>query len=280
MSRLFFAPIPSRRAARDTPANRDRVVDAARAFSLLIVVVGHGIMAVVGWENDVPRISNVLVAHPWTQVLTWIFQIIPLLFFAGGAANTISWDKHVSRGGKFPEWMWLRTERLLRPVWPFLLIVGLTAPLVTRFTSRAVAVPLLFLATQLLWFIGVYLLSTMLTPLFRSSSPKQAAVVTFVIVLASGAVDLVRLFTPWSVVGLLNFVLVWTIPTYLGSLRARGILRMYSKPNLLAVLFLSILINTLLIRIGPWPFSFVGMPGNSISNMAPPTMVLALHSVV
>lgn len=280
MSRLFFAPIPSRRAAEETPANRDRVVDAARAFSLVIVVVGHGFMAVVGWENGVPRISNVLAAHPWTQALTWIFQIIPLLFFAGGAANTISWDRHVARGGKFPEWMWSRTERLLRPVWPFLLIVGVIAPLVTRFTPRALAVPLLFLATQLLWFLGAYLLITMLTPLFRSKSPKHAAVITFVIVLASGVIDSLRLFAHWPAVGLLNFVLVWTVPTYLGSLRARGILRMYSKRSLLAVLFLSILMNALLIRIGPWPFSFVGMPGNSISNMAPPTIVLALHSVV
>lgn len=280
MSRLFFAPIPSRSAAEKTPANRDRVVDAARALSLIIVVVGHGFMAVVGWENGVPRISNVLAAHPWTQVVTWIFQIIPLLFFAGGAANTISWDRHVARGGKFPVWMWLRTERLLRPVWPFLLIVGAIAPVVTRFTSRALAVPLLFLATQLLWFLGAYLLITMLTPLFRSSSPKQAIAVTFVIVLASGVIDSLRLFADWPAVGLLNFVLVWTVPTYLGSLRARGMLRLYSKRSLLVVLFSSILINALLIRVGPWPFSFVGMPGNSMSNMAPPTIVLALHSVV
>ena len=276
----LFARVPSEQAAAQTPAERDRVVDAARAVSLLIVVLGHGFMAVVGWDQGVPKVGNVLAAYSWTQVVTWVFQIIPLFFFAGGAANTIFWDRHVSRGGAFPEWIWSRAQRLLRPVWIYLLVMGVVALSIGQFVSRPVAVPLLFIATQLLWFLGSYLLVTALTPLFPLRSNARSAYYVLLLIVTCGVVDVLRLLVHLPIFGLLNFVFVWALPAYLGSLRARGILERYSKQFLLVILFSAVLINALLIKFGPWPLSLVGMPGDKISNMAPPTIVLALHSVV
>ena len=37
--------------------------------------------------------------------------------------------------------------------------------------------------------------------------------------------------------------------------------------------------NVVLVALGPWPRSLVGMPDAPMSNMGPPTVVLALHSV-
>lgn len=276
----LFSRVPSKESAAHTPVDRDRVIDAARAVSLLIVVVGHGFMAVVGWESGVPRVGNVLAAYSWTQALTWIFQIIPLFFFAGGAANTISWERNIARGGTFPEWMWGRTRRLLRPIWVYLLIMGVVASLVAKFVSRSVAVPMLFIATQLLWFLGSYLLVTALTPLFPLRTKIRSAAFALALILACAGVDALRLFAHWPAFGLFNFVLVWAVPAYLGSLRVHGILEKYSRNFLLLALFSSLLLNALLVRFGPWPLSFVGMPGDAMSNMAPPTVVLALHSVV
>ncbi len=99
MPRLqVFAAVPARRAAEATPPDRDRVVDAARAVALLVVVAGHGVMAVVAWPEGIPRLGNLLAAFPWTQALTWLLQIMPLFFFAGGAANALSWDRAQVRG--------------------------------------------------------------------------------------------------------------------------------------------------------------------------------------
>lgn len=280
MSGYFFAPVPSAQASAETPVDRDRVVDAARVVSLLIVVAGHAFMAVVMWRNGVPKLGNLLAAFPWMQGITWLFQIMPLFFFAGGAANTISWDKHLARGGRYSTWMWVRTQRLLRPLWVYLVIAGCIAVIITALVPTRVAVPLMFLTTQLLWFLGSYILVTALTPLFRSTTPMHGALVTCELLIGCALVDVARLFAGWPVaIGLVNFVLVWMIPVYLGSLRARGILARYTRSLLISVLLAGLVTNALLIKFGPWPLSLVGMPGEPFSNMAPPSIVLAIHSV-
>lgn len=280
MSGNLFLPVPSVEAASKTPADRDRIIDAARGISLLIVVAGHAFMAVVTWQYGVPRVGNLLAAFPWTQVLTWIFQIVPLFFFAGGAANAISWDKHVLRDGTYAEWMWARVERFLRPIWTYLIIMGIVAAIVTWLAPTRVAAPLMLLTTQLLWFLGSYILVTALTPIFKPTTPLQGAIRTLSLLVACALIDVLRFFQGFPpAVGVMNFVLVWMVPSYLGSLWARGTLKKYPRTFLISALVFNLLVNSLLIRFGPWPISLVGMPGDPVSNMAPPTVVLALHCV-
>jgi len=280
MSANLFLPVPSAKAAAQTPPDRDRIVDAARGISLVIVVAGHAIMGVVSWQYGVPKVGNLLAAYPWTQALTWIFQIVPLFFFAGGAANAISWDKHVARGGNYAEWMWARAQRFLRPIWSYLVIMGIVAAIVTWLAPTRVAAPLMLLTTQLLWFLGSYILVTALTPIFKPTSPLQGGIRTLSLLVACGLVDVLRFFQGFpNAVGIANFMLVWMVPGYLGALWARGTIKKFSRPFLFSVLVFGVTINGLLIGFGPWPISLVGMPGDPISNMAPPTVVLAIHCV-
>lgn len=280
MSANLFLPVPAAKYATQTPLDRDRIIDAARGISLVIVVAGHAIMGVVTWQYGVPKVGNLLAAFPWTQVLTWVFQIVPLFFFAGGAANTISWDRHVSRGGTYAEWMWARAERFLRPLWTYLIIMGVVAAIVTAFAPARIATPLMRLTTQLLWFLGSYILVTALTPIYKSTTPMQGAARTFSLLVACGLIDVLRFFQGFSnAIGLVNFVLVWIVPAYLGSLWARGTIKEYPRSFLIAVLVFNLTFNSLLIRFGPWPISLVGMPRDPVSNMAPPTVVLAVHCV-
>jgi len=276
----FFAPVPSAKAAAQTPPDRDRIIDSARGISLVIVVAGHAIMGVVGWQYGVPRVGNLLAAYPWTQALTWVFQIVPLFFFAGGAANAISWDKQLDRSGTYAEWMWMRAQRFLRPIWSYLIIMGIVAAIVTILAPTRVAAPLMLLTTQLLWFLGSYILVTAMTPLFKPTTPLQGVIRTLSLLVACGLIDVLRFFQGFpNAVGLANFVLVWMVPGYLGSLWARGTFKKSSRTFLISVLVLNLAINGLLIGFGPWPISLVGMPGDPISNMAPPTVVLAIHCV-
>jgi fucose 4-O-acetylase-like acetyltransferase len=276
-----FAPVPAQRAVEATPPDRDRVVDAARAVALLVVVAGHAVMAVVAWPDGIPRLGNLFAAFPWTQALTWVLQIMPLFFVAGGAANALSWDRHHARGGTYAAWLWGRAQRLLRPAWVYLGIMGVVATLVTVFAPADVAAPLMVLTTQLLWFLGAYLLVTALTPLMRATTPVGGALVTLALVAGCGAVDAARfLLGAPEAIGLVNFVLVWTVPAYLGSLRAHGTLARYPWPWLVGTAVLATAVNATLITYGPWPVSMVGMPGEPVSNMAPPTVVLALHALV
>jgi len=274
-----FAAVPTATAAARTPADRDRVVDAARAAALLVVVAGHGIMAVVAWPDGVPVLGNLLAAFPLTQALTWLLQIMPLFFFAGGAANALSWDRHRADG--YASWLWGRGRRLLRPAWIYLGIMSAIAVVVTVAASPRTSEPLMLLTTQLLWFLGAYLIVTALMPWMRPTGRAGGALVALGLVAACGLVDALRFYlgAP-DAVGLLNFVLVWAVPAYLGTLRARGVLGSYPRAWLVAVAVGGIALDALLIRVGPWPVSMVGMPGEPVSNMAPPTVVLAIHSVV
>ncbi|HET7899970.1 MAG TPA: acyltransferase family protein [Candidatus Nanopelagicales bacterium] len=281
MALTVFAPVPSRRAAAQTPEDRDRVVDLVRAVSLVVVVAGHSIMAVVAWPGGVPLLGNLLAAYPWTQALTWVLQIMPLFFFAGGAASAISWDRHRARGGEYPAWIWARADRLLRPAFVYLAVAGVIAAVVTAVAAPATSEPLMNLLTQLLWFLGVYLIVTALTPLFVPTTPLRAALVVVALLLACGTVDASRFFAGIpAVVGLLNFVIVWAVPAYLGSMRSHRVLDRVPRWVVGLVALVCVALNLVLIAHGPWPLSMVGMPGAEVSNMAPPTVVLALHSVV
>lgn len=70
----------------NTPVTRDRAIDVIRIASLVGVVVGHTIMATSTIRDDVFVWSNLLTASVAFQALTWVFQIMPLFFFAGVAA--------------------------------------------------------------------------------------------------------------------------------------------------------------------------------------------------
>jgi hypothetical protein len=119
-----------------------------------------------------------------------------------------------------------------------------------------------------------------MTPLLTSTTPIQAIIRTMALLVACGLVGVLRFFQGFpNAVRLANFVLVWMVPTYLGSLWAHGTFKKFSQTFLLIALLSDLLFNILLIRFGPWPISLVGMPGDPISNMAPPTVVLAVHCV-
>src|SRR5579875_3027451 len=82
-----------------TPADRDRVIDVIRIVSLLGVVVGHTVMATSMIRDHVLIWDNLLTSASVLQALTWVFQIMPLFFFAGAAACVLSWRPGASWGG-------------------------------------------------------------------------------------------------------------------------------------------------------------------------------------
>ena len=94
------------------PATRDRAIDVISIVSLVGVVVGHTIMATSIIRDDVFIWSNLLTASVIFQALTWVFQIMPLFFFAGVAASVDSWHS----GDSWGNWLMRRCTRLYRPV--------------------------------------------------------------------------------------------------------------------------------------------------------------------
>ncbi|MFM8973011.1 MAG: acyltransferase family protein, partial [Actinomycetota bacterium] len=261
------------RAAAATPPDRDRVVDLVRSASLAVVVLGHILMAVVVWDDGTPRIRNLLDLVPALRFLTWVLQVMPLFFAAGAVANRSSWLAAEGRGEPWRVWCWMRLRRLVRPVVPYL-AVWIPLLLLLQVLLPDAAAGLARLSTQLLWFLGVYVVVVALTPLeVRLARGGWRSVVGLLAVTA--LVDLGR-FHIFEGIDLLNFVVVWVLAAVVG-LVVRD--RSGSGVALLGVAAGAFAANLVLIRFGPYPLSMVGLPGERISNMAPPTLVLAFHAV-
>src|SRR5262245_13737165 len=112
--------------ARQTPATRDRYVDALRLFSIAVVVLGHWLMAVVVWHGSSFHTGNVIGDVPGLWLATWLLQVMPIFFFVGGFANLATIDALRRKGQGSPEFIASRVARLLKPVL-LLLAVWLSA---------------------------------------------------------------------------------------------------------------------------------------------------------
>jgi hypothetical protein len=73
----------ARRLAEQTPPARNRYVDFLRAASILVVVIGHWLMAAPSLEGGRFSLGDMLRLAPWSQWLTWAFHGVLLLTFAG-----------------------------------------------------------------------------------------------------------------------------------------------------------------------------------------------------
>jgi hypothetical protein len=200
---------------------------------------------------------------------------MPLFFAAGAIANRKAWDRAIERGEPWRVWMWGRMRRLMRPVVYYLAV---WVPLIL---TLEVAVPdaasrLAGLSTQLLWFLGVYILIVAMTPLERRLARYGLASVALLLVLVA-AVDYLR-FHVLEAADLLNFVFAWMLAAILGLVVRDWDNR--RRALLLAPAFGALVVNVVLIQWGPYPLSMVGLPSDRISNMAPPTIALAMHAIV
>ena len=269
------SPLPSSEQISKIDPNRDRIIDFLRAFSLLIVVFGHIFMAMVIWSDEVPEVGNIIASSKNLQLLTWILQVMPLFFFAGGASNAISWGRKSTQG--YAPWLWGRASRLLRPLWVYLIFMAPIAAISSILLPVKSAAPLLLLTTQLLWFLGAYLVVISLAPLMFNLHKKAPILTLTLLALLTAIIDFLRLGLNFPLyIGIINFVTVWLFASQLGVWYIDGKLN-----NKIATLFatLGILTNIILVTAGPYPLSMVGMPGEKISNMAPPTIALLAHTL-
>jgi surface polysaccharide O-acyltransferase-like enzyme len=278
---------PARSAAgiaAATPADRDRWVDTLRVGSLLVVILGHWLMVVL---TDDLEITNALALVPALQPLTWVLQVMPLFFLVGGVAHAHtleSLDRRWPPGpGRYAVFFHRRAVRLLRPTLAFLavwLLLGIVADL-SGLTSRPDAVgrlarDALVMVPQLLWFVGIYLGACAFAPLMRDLHQRWGLRVVGVLVALAVAVDVVRFNGGPELVGNLNFALVWLALHQLGFAWRDGLLTTRRGWAMAVVGYGAML---LAVTVGPYPTSMVGLPGEEISNMAPPTAALLAQGI-
>lgn len=268
--------------AAATPAGRDRYVDLLRVVSIGVVVLGHWLMAVV--EPDPVgglRVSNALSALPWLQPATWLLQVMPVFFLVGGFVHLTALRTLERRGGGYADFVRGRAVRLLRPLLVFLAgWVALALLLEVTGRQTGVAAVAVRTAAQPLWFLGVYLGVVALAPLMYRWHRRHRAAVPAVLALAAAGVDAVRFGAGAEAVGALNVALVWLAVHQLGYLYADGTLLRAGRRTgaLLAATGLGAVV-VLTVVTGAYPVSMVGLPGEPVSNMNPPTVALLAHAM-
>jgi len=243
-------------------AGRDRVMDAVKALALLLVIAGHSLAWTVTSDGSV---INTLDAAPYMFPLTWVLQILPLFFLLAGAGLTRLSGSREARGYLG------RLTRLSAPALPLIAITVVLALAASAIVGADAARAAGVLPVQLVWFLGVYLVLVAAAPLLVRCSGPWAVAIWLVVILG---VDLMRVNVN-ELIGWANLILVWGLFAAIGTRLDR--LRTIRPPLLVlgTIVFASGAIFAIV--VGPYSPALISTDAvEGISNLAPPTIVLAL----
>ncbi|MGW1613221.1 acyltransferase family protein [Streptomyces sp. NPDC002285] len=249
-----------------TPIERDRAVDALRAFAILGVVLGHWLVtALVADGESGLHTASPLQHMPWLAPISWAFQTLAVFFLVGGHVATRGYTSARARGTTYGQWLRSRMSRLFKPVAAVLTLWTVTSVLLLLSGTDIDTIhTLLKLALSPLWFLLVFAALTAVTPLLLRLNPLWPLAVVL-------HVDLLRfgLGGPaW--LGWANVAAGWLVPFSLGAAWTRGELERRRAGWIL--LTGGAAATAALVAWAGYPASMVGVPGAGISNLNPPTL--------
>ncbi|HVM10614.1 MAG TPA: acyltransferase [Acidimicrobiales bacterium] len=264
------APTPTSIATQTpTPTTaRDRFVDLLRAGSLMVVVAWHWVFTVVIWKFDGPHASNPLGSTRGLWLLTWLFQVMPLFFFVGGFVHSRTWTP-----GRYGSFLRKRLGRLVVPAAAAIAAVGAGGLLANELLDSPPWLPrAVILILSPLWFLGVYVLLVFATPIAAAAHRRFGELAVVALAGAAAVVDVLRFRFETPYASVLAWIVVWGFAHQFGFHYER----LVAAPRRFAwclVLGGAYALGALT-NMGHYPKSMVGVPGEAISNMAPPTVCI------
>jgi surface polysaccharide O-acyltransferase-like enzyme len=239
---------------------------------MLAVVVGHWLVALptAGANGNIDGI-NALEQLRSFQYLTWIFQVMPLVFVVGGFANAASLATARARGGRDSDWIAGRLRRLLKPTIVFASFWGGLRLITSGVGLVAIAA---HVASVPLWFLAVYVVVVAVQPLIDRVWKSHRVATLACLVVLSLLGDLAQLTPGFGAVAWLNHIWVFAACQQLGVLWFEGRLPSGRRAFVAAVAALGTAIG--LVAFGPWSLSLVYVSGQRMSNAHPPSIILLL----
>ncbi|MGY8706621.1 acyltransferase family protein [Bradyrhizobium sp. 18BD] len=263
-----------------TPPSRNRYVDFLRAMSMLVVTVGHWLAAAPYFDaTDTLTTFHILTVVPWTAWLTWIVQVMPIFFMVGGYANGISWRAARRDDKSYAVWLEGRLRRLVWPILPLLLVwVAIVAieyargvrPELISYGSQAAFIPI--------WFLAVYIGIILLVPAMASAWTRFGMTSFWALTAAAVAIDVMYFAVGLHWLGFANYLFVWGAISMLGYAWLDE--RFSARRTLLVGAVLGFAALFLLVQIGPYPVSMIGVPGDPISTTTPPKVTLIALAIM
>lgn len=261
-------------SARALPERRRELsVDLYRVLAVLTVVVGHWLAASITFRNGRFGDDNVLTGMPWTRWLTLLFQVIPVFFLVAGYGSAASWSRWPAgwRG-----WLRHRLGGVLVPTTMYVAAMLVVVAVLGPFAGASS--PLAFggwAVAMHLWFLPVYLVLVSATPLTVAAQRRWGMAVPAGLAVAVGGVDAVALGGGIPAVGFVNYLLGWAAVYQLGVAWFAGALRGRRAAALAAG---SVAVLAILVWLGPYPVSMIGVPGQAVRNTSPPNTALLAFS--
>ena len=259
--------------AAQTPAERNRYVDFLRAVSILVVVVGHWLIATAYYVDGTLTPGHLLKSEPGTQWLTWLFQVMPIFFIVGGYSNAVSLESARRKGDRYAAWLAARLNRLVTPLlvlliaWSAIALIMYLAdarPAVIQFTSKAALIPT--------WFLAIYIMLVILAPAAYRAWRRYGFASFWALVALAVLTDVAFFAAGQRWLGWSNYFWVWLAVHQLGFAWRDG--RVSSPAMLLVYAAAGFVTLYLLISQGPYPLAMVGSPDEELSNTLPPKITL------
>ncbi|MDX1509427.1 MAG: acyltransferase [Woeseiaceae bacterium] len=259
--------------AANTPQERNRYVDFLRAVSILVVIVGHWLIATGHYVDGTMTPGHLLKSHPQVQWLTWLFQVMPIFFIVGGYSNAVSLESADRKGVGYGGWLAGRLNRLVTPLLALIVFWGITAfimevagvrPAVITYVSQASLIPT--------WFLAIYIMLVILAPPAYRLWKRFGVASFWGFVALAVLTDIAFFGLDWRFLGWGNYFWVWLAVHQLGfawrdgKIRGPAIMLVYSATGI-AILYLAI-------TLGPYPLAMVGSPDEGLSNTLPPKATL------
>lgn len=266
-----------RQALARSPQRRDVFIDVIRVLAVFAVVAQHWIMPTLAFKDGDLRAGNAF-AEPGAWAITWLSQVMPLIFFAGGAAAAMAIRRR-QQTGNFAPFSWA-SNRIVRLAWPVIPLAAVWLPLPHILASLGLDAALLdrgaSIVGQLLWFLAVYVLLAALTPALSRVHHACRGAEIAALAAAAIAVDVVRFgwFDGAAVVGYANVFFVWAAVHQVGIAYGFGHLTWVKRPAAWTLAAVGFAATAFIVTSGPYVPSMIGMPGEPMSNMNPPTAVL------
>ncbi|MFF3425984.1 acyltransferase [Streptomyces sp. NPDC002602] len=260
-----------------TPAHRDRAIDGLRALALLAVPIGHWMLGGLTLDDEgALHNASPLASFGGLAPASWVLQMLGVFFLVGGYASVLSFRR---RGGSTAAWLRGRIARLGRPVLGVTAVWALAAPV-----AYAVGVPETTLRTgatlviQPLWFVGVYVVVTALTPYCVWAARRLGGWAAAPLLGSVAVVDFLR-YGPFadsvpSWLALVNVLPGWLFAYQLGVSWGE---RRVDRRGAWLLLVGGCVLFAALLAVFHYPASMVGVPGEARTNSHPPSLlVLAL----
>jgi fucose 4-O-acetylase-like acetyltransferase len=249
---------------------RDHFIDLLRVVCLAAVVLGHWATTTVVWEAGVVASVNALSVIAAVRPATWLLQVMPLVFFAGGFANS----RARARSRSYLTYLDSRVGRLLLPTGVFLavwVVLGLGAEGLHQSAGRSLATEM---AALPLWFLGIYLVVVAVAPAMEALHRRFGLWAAAGLALLVGVVDLVSIGLGVTGLGGANYAFQWLFAHQLGFAYADGTLLRWGRRGTAALAGAGLTVLVLLTTVGGYPVSLVGVPGQPRSNAEPPSLAM------